>query len=334
MTVLVTGGTGFVGLALAEALAKAGRGCVLFGRDPAPKGFAETRWLAETPVVIGDITDPKDISRALATPGLTGLVHLAAITPDAGLERSDPARVVAVNVGGTAELLRLATQRRDLRIIMASSVAIYGDVAVDGSAIDEDRPPSPNSLYGVTKLAAEQTALRLADLHGFDLRVVRLGPVYGPWEWATGVRPVLSPQAQVVDLVRRGEPVLLPRAMASDWIYSRAASGGLAALLSAPNLNHRVYNLGGGAVTSVDDWCAALRDMGVAIVWELADRPNDANVRLSLPRDRAPLSVERLLADTGFDPRRRLPDCARDHAAWLATQGHAMPTRGGDTHAG
>lgn len=320
MTILITGGTGFVGLAVTEALRHDDERVVLFGREAAPPDFGAT--FGNVPFVAGDTTSAGDLDHLLGCVKAQAVIHLAAVTPDRQAEMADPASVIAVNVAGTANLMRsLSSLSPCPRLILASSVAVYGEAAPEGGSYREDTfEPSPVSLYGITKLAAEATAMRLAKLYGIDLTIVRLGPVYGPWEYKTGLRPVLSPQGQVIDLWRDGATVILPRPLKGDWLYSRDAGAGIAAILRAKELNHTIYNLGGGQVTSVAEWCDALQGLPGARGWRIANSGEMANLTFGLVEDRAALSIDRLVADTGFQPKFAGRSAAEDYIKWQSSQ--------------
>lgn len=321
MAVLITGGAGFIGLALAERLMALGERVVLFDRA-APPPELQAR-LGTPHLVLGDIRSAGDVDAALALPGISRVVHAAAITPDAAREAREPLSVVDVNIAGTVNLLQrcaMAVQDRRLalhRVLVLSSVAVYGITPPPGERYEEATAhPAPAALYGITKLAAEHAALRLADLYKLDLRVARLGPVYGPWEYATGVRDALSPHAQVLAAALAGKPVLLPRSMGADWIYSRDAGAALAALAMGGGLHHAIYNVGGDALSDVPQWCELLAARQPGWRWRLAAPGEVATVRYGLPVDRAALDVGRLRADTGWAPAFGLADAVADQLAW------------------
>ncbi|HEY0121813.1 MAG TPA: NAD(P)-dependent oxidoreductase [Rhizobium sp.] len=318
MSIVITGGTGFVGLALAEALHAAGREVVLFGRDPMPEAFAGI--LGRPPFHRGDITDGKALEAFFAAMEPKAVVHLAAVTPDRTAEMADPSSVIAINIGGTTNLMRaLSRLKRRPKVLLASSVAVYGETPPPSATYREDEAvPVPQSLYGITKLAAEDAARRLARLYEVDLTIVRLGPVYGPWEYRTGLRPLLSPHAQVVDLWRRGEHVVLPRRLTGDWLYSRDAGRGLAALLLADRLPDGLYNLGGGSMTDVADWCEQLETAPWAQEWRIAGETETPNVIFGLAKDRAALDIARIGRHVGFHPRFSGRTAAEDYLSWLA----------------
>ncbi|MCC2613681.1 NAD(P)-dependent oxidoreductase [Neorhizobium sp. Rsf11] len=319
MRIVITGGTGFVGLAVTEALKQANLEVVLFGRGAVPARFSAQ--FGSIPFVVGDVTVPADLERLFSSVETQAVIHLAAVTPDRDAEMGDPAAVIAVNVAGTANLMRSIVRLSPRpRLILASSVAVYGETAPEKGAYREGEfIPSPTSLYGISKLAAEATAIRLAKLYEIDLAIIRLGPVYGPWEYKTGLRPILSPHAQVVDLWQQGENVVLPRSLKGDWLYSRDAGAGIAAILGAKALNHTVYNLGGGVISSVADWCEELQAFPGHRGWKIAGEGDTPNLKFGLAADRSPLDIERFVADTGFRPTLSGREAAEDYVRWLSS---------------
>jgi UDP-glucose 4-epimerase len=318
MSVVITGGTGFVGLATAEALEQAGRQVVLFARQAVPARFDAT--FGQVPLIVGDVTSAADLDRLFASTKAEAIIHLAAVTPDRQAEMTDPTGAISVNIGGTAILMQCLSRLRPRpRLILASSVAVYGEARPKEGTYREDRSrPSPVSLYGITKLAAEATVMRLAELYGIEITIVRLGPVYGPWEYKTGLRPLLSPHGQVMNIWQRGEDVLLPRALEGDWLYSRDAGAGIAALLCARRLKHAIYNLGGGTISAVADWCEALHALDDGRRWKIAGAGETPNVTFGLAEDRAALDIERFAADVGFRPGFAGDRAAEDYCRWLS----------------
>jgi nucleoside-diphosphate-sugar epimerase len=322
MALLITGGSGFIGLALAEASLAAGDEVVAFSRSPPPAALMQRIAQPGFRFVSGDIRSAADLNKALTTAPIDRVVHTAAVTAGARREADDPQQVIDVNIAGTASLLHALRGRPGgARVIVVSSVAVYGfsEPGRDGRYREDECCPAPAALYGITKLAAEQTALRLGELYGIDTRAVRLGPVFGPWEHRTGVRDAMSPHLQAIEIAAAGGQAILPRRCPADWIYSRDVAAGLQAVLQAPRLEHRIYNLGGGAVTDLPAWCEALAPRFAGFAWRTAAPGEEPNVSYGLARDRAALDIERLEADTGFRPIFDPARAAADYAGWVQT---------------
>jgi UDP-glucose 4-epimerase/UDP-glucuronate 4-epimerase len=320
MATLVTGGSGFVGLSLAERLIAAGEQVVLFDVAAPAAGMLARPELAGAIAVTGDVGDAADIDGVLAAYPIDRVIHAAAITPDQARERDQPRSIVEVNIFGTVDLLeRVAANAAIKRVVVLSSVAVYGFSRPAASSLfEEDRsPPAPASLYGITKLAAEQAALRIGQLKGIDVRVARLGPVYGPWENPSAARAALSPHTQILHMALGGREVLLPRPMTADWIFSRDAADGIARLCNAVELQHSIYHVSGGSLTDLEQWCRIIAERVHGFRWRLADADRPGNVVYALPRDRAPLGIARLTNETGFRPSRSLEAAARDYLEWV-----------------
>ena len=320
MATLITGGAGFIGLALAEHLLAAGQRVVLFDLAMPPSHMPALRELDDAICIAGDVTSRADIDAALAAAPIDRVVHAAAVTPNERRERSDARGIVAVNVDGTVNVMeRIVAHGGIKRVVVLSSVAVYGfsNPTPSGFFDEEASHPAPATLYGISKLAAEQAALRIGHLHDCDTRIVRLGPVYGRWELQTSVRDALSPHQQILQALQNREEAVLPRPMRADWIYSRDAAAGLAAIAMEANLDHVIYHVSGGSLSDLLEWCRALAIHFPDFRWRCAEPGEAASIVYNLPVDRAPLSIERLARDTGLTPVFPLDAAALDYLSWM-----------------
>lgn len=320
MAILITGGAGFIGLALAEHLLAAGQPVVLFDLTAPPADIMARPELKGAQCITGDVRRPADVDAALATIPIELVIHMAAVTPNELRERSDARGIIDVNIGGTVNLMERAAACGGIRrIVVVSSVAVYGFSAPAPSGFFEEEisQPEPAALYGISKLAAEQAALRIAHLHSCDTRIVRLGPVYGRWELPTSMRDALSPHHQVLQALQNGREPIVPRAMRADWTYSRDAAAGIAAVGLAATLRHPIYHVGGGSLSDLPDWCRTLASRFPDFRWRCAEAGEAADIVYNLPIDRAPLSIARLVRDTGFDPAYTVGAAAADYLSWM-----------------
>jgi UDP-glucose 4-epimerase len=169
-TVLITGGAGFVGSHLAEALVADNDVRVLDilssgSREHVPDG-------AE--LMVGDVTDPETVAEAMD--GVDLVFHEAAMV---SVEQSveNPPASNRVNAAATVNLLECA-RREDARVVLASSSAIYGHP--DSVPVSEDDPKEPTSPYGIDKLALDHYARRYHDLYGLETVALRYFNVFGP----------------------------------------------------------------------------------------------------------------------------------------------------------
>jgi UDP-glucuronate 4-epimerase len=181
-TIMVTGGLGFLGAPLCEALADRGESVVcvdrLSGCYSAERGRAAASRLAGRPGVTVLIADACEVE----LDGLDGVVHLAAL-PGVRTRRS-LRRLWRDNVELTRVLVRRAA-RANARLLLASSSSVYGDAAV--LPTPEHAPPAPLGHYARSKLAAEEACFSAVRELGADGLAVRPFTVFGP-----GQRPDMA----------------------------------------------------------------------------------------------------------------------------------------------
>jgi UDP-glucose 4-epimerase len=166
--VLVTGGSGFVGMRLVAALLDGGAEVTVADRhEPSAPGVRS---------VVGDLRDPAVAAQAVS-PGTDAIVHLAAVT---SVLRSveDPAGTYEANVAVTASLLELARAHGVGTFLLASTNAVVGDVG--DAVITEQHPPRPLTPYGATKAAAEMLLSAYSAAYGMAGCALRFSNVYGP----------------------------------------------------------------------------------------------------------------------------------------------------------
>lgn len=312
--VLVTGASGFVGLAVLEHLLSRGRVVVGLSASPIPGPLASR--LSQRPgrliERIGDVRDAATLEAAIRCAPVDSVIHLAAVTSGAGRETDRAWDCVTVNLGGLVRVMQAASDAGIGRFVLASSVAVYGQATEDGVLLTEDVPVAPGTLYAITKAGSEQIALRLAPKLGLDLRIGRLGRVFGPDEYDTGVRDTLSQIFTVTERARRGLPVHLARPCVKNWQCAPDAAACLVALLGHPNPSQRLYNLGAPYPFALSDWCARLSRRYPGFFYTVgpaSDAHPDSVVDLWGDRDGGLLSWQRFASDIGAPPA-TTPDAA------------------------
>jgi nucleoside-diphosphate-sugar epimerase len=320
MAILVTGAAGFVALNIVEHLLSAGRDVVGLDRIPFPP--RAVRDFAALPgrftLIGGSILSSADLSRALTMAPIEAVIHCAVITAGTAREKSDPETIVAVNIQGAVGALMAAARRGVKRFVYPSSGSIYGTAARGVAVIEEDSLlPAPVMLYGLTKRAAETILPRVAETQGMSFTAARLGSVYGPWEYATGVRDTLSPMLQALECARSGREAVLGPPWRGDYIYSKDVATGLVRIADTPSLSRTVYNLGFGRAMTAEDWCVALAPLIPGFQWRRAGAGEAHNVESHSGFDRGAFDVGKVLAETGFAPRFDFAMAASNYLAWL-----------------
>lgn len=322
MKVLVTGGTGFVGLNIVEALLTRGDEVVAASDvafPPYPREIFGS--LSGTLVdVRADVADARAVDAMFAEHRPDLVVHAAVITAGEAREFAAFDRVVDVNLKGTAHVLAAAASHGVRRMVYTSSGSAYGKALLGASIVTEDTPVQPDGLYSITKHASERVCARFRELRDLDVVCARLGSVFGPWERVTGVRDSLSLSFQIFRHAVVGDETVLPRSEARrDWVYSRDVASGVLGLLDAGALRHGLYNLSSG-ITWQDfgpRWCEVLKRILPQVRCRTAGEKEAANVSFLGARDRAMMSIERLSSETGFRPRASREDVFTEYAAWL-----------------
>lgn len=312
MRVLVTGAAGFVGAAICAELSA--RGIPVLGLDRRPPRDAAPG----IEIVTADLRNTATLETALRGRGLTHLIHAAALTPDATREEAEPDLVLDVNLLGAVRLMKTASACGIRRMLQLSSIAVYGGAAPEGDGLyHENRThPAPQSLYGIGKHAAEMSLRRLAGPLGVELAVLRLGPIFGPFEHASDSRQITSPHHQILLAALAGRPVVLPRAVPADWCYSRDAAASIAALATLDGPLPETLHIGAGTVTDLPGWCSALALHVPGLRWRTdAAAPT---IRYGYTSDRPALAID-LLRSLVAVSRTPLPDAAAD---WLRRTGH------------
>ena len=260
-SVLVTGGAGFIGSHVVRAFSETGARITVL--DDLSSGK-----VANLPDGVAFIED--DIrSTASATLVRTGafdvICHLAAQI-DVRKSVDDPAYDVAVNVGGSLNLLEAVRQSGKIstRFIFSSTGgALYGDVGT--LPTPESFPKDPQSPYGNAKLSVELYLGYYARVHGLDTVALRYGNVYGPRQDSHGEAGVVAIFCERV-IEGRKLTVFGDGSQTRDYVYVEdvANANYLAATKPLPlpgPLDSRSFNIGTGVETSVSELAAMLGEV-------------------------------------------------------------------------
>ncbi|EKT4467522.1 NAD-dependent epimerase/dehydratase family protein [Pseudomonas putida] len=252
--ILVTGGAGFIGSHLVEALLEKGY-CVRVLDD------LSTGKLSNLPVdnprlsvIIGDVADAETVAQTLKN--CTAVVHLAAV---ASVQASvdDPLRTHQSNFIGTLNLCEAMRERAIKRVVFASSAAIYGSNG-QGSAIHEDTPKMPLTPYAFDKLASEHCLGFYQRQHGLEPVILRFFNIFGPRQDPS------SPYSGVISIfserVNADSPITIfgDGEQTRDFVYVADLVQVLIQALESPAPCPEPVNVGLNRATSLNDLVAAL----------------------------------------------------------------------------
>lgn len=307
MKILVTGGCGFIGSHVVDAL-------LARGDEPVVLDDLSTGKRSNLPdgvmVIEGSIEDSETVARAID--GCGAVVHLAAI---ASVQKCNEtwAASHAVNVTGTVKVLEAARNAGRVPVVYASSAAIYGDNT--NTPLTEREAPAPLTAYGVDKYGSELHAGVAGRIHGVPSFGLRFFNVFGPRQDPS------SPYSGVISIFAsrfaRGDGVTIhgDGGQIRDFVYVGDVVAHILAALQAADVSAPVANVCTGRQTSVLGLAEVLKSMTGSsgeIVFGPA-RAGDIRVSIGNPdlashrmRIRAEVSLEeglrRLLgADYGID---------------------------------
>jgi UDP-glucose 4-epimerase len=287
MRTLVTGGAGFIGSNLVDALLARGDHVTVVDdlstgrRENLDGALADGARLVEL-----DLRDGAALVELCAAERPELVFHLAAQI-DVRRSVADPAFDASINVGGTANLLEATRRSAASRVVFASTGgAIYGEGEGQALPLGEDAPVAPLAPYGQSKFAGEGYVSLYDRLHGLSGISLRLGNVYGPRQDPLGEAGVI---AIFCGRLRAGQrpTVYGDGRQTRDYIYVGDVVA--AALAAAESEASGAFNVGTGVETDVLSLAARLAELGGAESFEPELAPPRAGEvqRISIDPSRA-----------------------------------------------
>jgi UDP-glucose 4-epimerase len=261
--ILVTGGAGFIGSHLVDALLTAGHDVRVL--DDFSTGKQENLRGAEAlaaahgghfQLIAGDVRS--EFKMRDAVDGCAAVCHLAAVA-SVTQSLADPVGTGSVTHGGTVNAVRMAVDADVARFVLASSCAVYGDAAQ--LPVAETSAPRPLSPYAEAKLAAEETCAAAADAGQMAAACLRFFNVYGPrQDPGSDYSGVIS---RFMAAAAAGEPVTLygDGLQTRDFVYVGDVVEAIARALQKPLSGASVLNVGSGTPTSVLDVLGRLEEL-------------------------------------------------------------------------
>ncbi|MBN2082707.1 GDP-mannose 4,6-dehydratase [bacterium] len=314
MQVLITGGAGFIGSTLCEALIARGDAVTVIDNfdpyyDPAVKR-RNLRLALESEslsLVEGDIRDAELVADAFKTAQPEAVVHLAAL---AGVRQSlaDPISFNDVNVNGTLVVLEAARQYGKPRFVLASTSSVYGE-SPHIPYREDDPLLHCISPYGASKIACEKYGYIYHDVHDLDVTALRFFTAYGPRQ-----RPDMAIHLFARAIIEGRELTLFGDGSTSrDYTYiGDIVAGVVSAIDHGRGFN--LANLGHGTATPLIDLVRQIElECGAeARIKYLPEQPGD-------PRHTC-ADIGRVAELFGYAPQTSLEDGIKEFVGWLKTE--------------
>jgi UDP-glucose 4-epimerase len=286
---LVTGGAGFIGSHICDALLRDGQRLVVLDNFRSGKRSNLSRASGDLTIIEGDV---RQLDRFAGQVGqVDAVVHLAALI--SGYDSlSAPDDYVDINVDGLLRVIEFATARGVPRIVFASSSTVYGNQA--GVPLTETTAPEPLTVYALTKLAGEHLLRLYGAMHGFTHCSLRLFNVYGPRQAPD--HPYANVTCKFSHAAAHGLPVNLygDGEQSRDFVYVADVVRAFMAVLDRSDAS--IYNVGTGHTARINQLIDELEQIGgrALEVKRQAPWPNDIrSIRAS---------TDRFAGEFGFRP--------------------------------
>jgi nucleoside-diphosphate-sugar epimerase len=311
---LVTGGAGFIGSHIVDALVGRGDSVVVLDNLSTGRLANLDASRAGTELIEADVRDLDAVR--LACRGAECVLHHAAL---ASVPQSiaDPVSAHEVNASGTLNVLVAAREAGIRRIVYASSASVYGDTP--DRPIGEDRPLAPLSPYAVSKHIGELYCRVFWQLHGLETVALRYFNVFGPRQDPGSEYAAVIPK--FIAALRRGEsPVIFGDGeQTRDFVYVGNVVAANLLALNAPKATGQVLNIAGGLRTSLNQLVAMMQRAVGADIPAVHGQPRPGEIRHSC----ADISRARELL--GYQVSVPLPQGLARTAEWFGPSASETP---------
>ena len=268
MSIMVTGGTGFIGNRIIRKLLDRGEDVVCFDLAP-PRNNLEP-YADRINFYRGDISQIPHLLEAINTFDVRKIIHMAALLPPDTEDR--PHFGMSVNIQGTNNVFEAARWSNIQRVVYASSIAVYGVQETFGDRpINETDLSDPVNVYGMTKAANDFAAGRYRERYNMDIRGVRICTVFGHGR-VTGMTGMIG--GLMMSLPAIGKPVTMqfdPNE-ASPMIQAEDAAEIFVQVSLSNNLQHPIY-ISGGHLATIQDISNIVKEYVPEAQITTGDRP-------------------------------------------------------------
>ncbi|PZC48101.1 MAG: UDP-glucose 4-epimerase [Chloroflexi bacterium] len=306
--ILITGGMGFIGLHTARSLLDMGQDVVLTQhrarREP---DFLKDEIGKRITIDSMDVTNTYEVQEVVRRHKVDAIISLVAPPVRGATPRGD----MQVYTVGLLNLLEASRINEVPRLLLASSVSVYTGLAQGPYSESDLLPIESKNQVEAFKKAMETLALHYGDRTSLNVASLRIGSIYGPMYYSMFNLPSRLTHAAVKSAepdYAAGVPFTDDEA---DWCYVKDLAKGVAQLATAPKLNHRIYNLGGGQGFNNTQILAAVQKAVPGF-----DAPLQAGLS---PAGKTGVVMDNTRAkeDVGYAPTYDIERGVADYAEWL-----------------
>jgi nucleoside-diphosphate-sugar epimerase len=295
---LVTGGAGFIGSSIVEALLAKGERVRILDNFSSGRRSNLASLKGEVEIIEGSIVDPEVVARAMK--GIEVVFHQAAI-PSVSRSVENPQASLLANVQGTTVVLDCARLAKVRRLVFAASSSAYGDTPTLPKV--ETMTPSPRSPYAVSKHTCEQLLTVFAAIYGIETLSLRYFNVFGPRQDPTSQYAAVIPNFITAAMEKKAPTVFGDGEQTRDFCFiENTVSANLLAAGTSNKLTGQVVNIACGERVSLNQLLGHIGDVAGTKL-EATYLPTRAgDVRDSLA------SIDAARALIGYEPKVHLRD--------------------------
>lgn len=311
LTVLITGGAGFIGSSLADRMLALGHKVVVLDNfndyyNPIIKrqNIAQAEIHPNYKLYEGDIEKIDDVEKVFRENKIEVVVHLAA---RAGVRPSieAPLAYAMTNIIGTINILEMMKKYNVKRMSMASSSSVYGNCKAEKFSEDLNIR-EPISPYAATKSADEQICYTYHHLYGLEIYMLRFFTVYGPRQ-----RPDLAIN-KFTNLIMADKPIDMygDGSTKRDYTYIDDIVTGIIASVNYHQTGYEIFNLGGGSPVTLKEMILTIEEVlgKKAKINQLPMQPGDVDKTVS--------DISKAQKLLGYNPSTSFKDGIRKFIAW------------------
>ena len=309
MRVLVTGGSGLLGVQLVKVLAGRGYEVIAFDIRSRDVDFLRPVWGPRVHFEEGDILDGARFAALCREHDVTSIVHTAVLMNEP-ISRANPVRSFRINVEGTLNVLE-AVREKGLRCVCMSSQSVYGSRQTMDTIPADDVTPWLGSLYASEKVMCEVLIHSYRKVYGVDAVIFRPNQMFGPAP--TQFRTIMD---QLLTKAMRGEPIISPSGgdFPIGWTYAADMANAISAALERPTLEHSIFNVEEGRLRTVRELGQIIKDLVPGSVVDIG--PGMTMKDFSLPPRRGMGDTRAAREELGFTPT-PLEEAVRAYVEWL-----------------